>query len=328
MAAAIMAIALSPLLISTQAHACAACGDTLSTNWETQGVVTSSGWSIQLSNSYLNQNRQRYGNARASTSELRATAAAGGEVEDFTKTSTTITTIAYTGEDWGLKLELPYVQRTHGTFGSGWPGRTQYLTSSEKGLGDVRLLAHYSGFTDNQSSGLIVGIKLPTGSTNAYFSDGVTPLDAGLQIGTGSTDTIFGGYSSGAIDSIGWFGQLTWQHAVISKTGLAGVSYRPGDAFTLSAGVRHANFGDKFVPMLQLNVIHRNVDTGTGVPTDPITGVSVSGGTLAYLAPGVKYRLGGGVTLYGFVQLPVYQKVNSLQITPSYTVSSGVRYAF
>jgi hypothetical protein len=84
--------------------------------------------------------------------------------------------------------------------------------------------------------------------------------------------------------------------------------------------------------MLQFNIIKRQADTdkGTGVnvPLDPVTGVPVSGGTLAYLAPGISVRVGGGASVYGFVQIPVYQNVNSLQLTPSYTVTMGVRQSF
>jgi hypothetical protein len=39
-------------------------------------------------------------------------------------------------------------------------------------------------------------------------------------------------------------------------------------------------------------------------------------------------RVGGGASVYGFIQLPVYQEVNSLQIVPQYTLTLGVRFAF
>jgi len=34
------------------------------------------------------------------------------------------------------------------------------------------------------------------------------------------------------------------------------------------------------------------------------------------------------VALYGFVQLPVYQGVNGVQLAPKYIASVGVRYSF
>jgi len=311
-----------------QAEACATCGVTLSNNWETQGVVSTQGWSVDVSYSFLNQDKQRYGASKASSAKLAALTAAGGEVEAYTRTHTVTTKLNYSGESWGLSVQLPYVKRTHATYGASYPTSADYLTSSASGLGDVRVMLHYSGYSSHGASGLIVGLKLPTGANDQYFSDGVTPLDSGLQIGTGSTDTILGGYTSGSIGSIGLFGEATWQHAVSTKLALGGQTYRPGDAFAFNAGIRHSSFGDKFVPTLQLNILHRNIDTGTSVATDPITGASQSGGTLAYIAPGATYRVGGGLLINAFVQLPIYQQVSSLQLTPSYILSAGIRYAF
>lgn len=321
-------VVMASVICASQAQACASCGSVLSRNWETQGIVSTQGWSVDVTYDLLNQNKQRYDSGAASAARMAAITAAGGEVEDYTRTQTVTSKINYTSDVWGLSIQLPYVKRTHGTFGGAWPTGAQYLSSSASGIGDMRVLAHYSGISSHNSSGLIAGLKLPTGTNKSYFSDGITPLDAGLQIGTGSTDTILGAYTFGAISDFGWFMQGTWQHAVATKAGLAGMTYRPGDAYAFNAGIRHSRFGDKFVPTVQLNVIKRNVDTGTGVPNDPITGVSVSGGTLAYITPGATYRLGGGWLLHAFLQLPLYQKVNSLQLTPSYIFSFGMGYGF
>ena len=101
---------------------------------------------------------------------------------------------------------------------------------------------------------------------------------------------------------------------------------------SLNTGIRYAEFGAKVSPILQLNIIRRDADTdgGTGlnVPTDPVTGVPVSGGTLAFLAPGAMVRLGDGLSAFGFVQIPIYYNVSSLQLMPNYTVSMGVRQSF
>jgi len=88
----------------------------------------------------------------------------------------------------------------------------------------------------------------------------------------------------------------------------------------LNTGIRYAKFGAKFTPMLQLNYLHRRPDDVGGVPLD--------GGTLVYLAPGASLRVGGGTSVYGFVQLPLYQYVHSLQLSPRYTVTLGVSHSF
>jgi hypothetical protein len=311
--------------------ACAACGGVLSKEWEIQGITSKPGFSADLSYDYLNQNRQRYGSAKATGALINQLLANTQEIEAYTRTHTLTASLNYTGETISLSVQIPVVSRTHGTYGATAPLGSTYLTSSDNSIGDVRVIGRYSGFSGDHSSGLIAGIKLPTGNIGAKFSDGVTALDAGLQIGTGSTDIIFGGYTSGTIDQFGWFAQGTVQHAVATDMAMGGMSYRPGDAYTLNSGIRYAEFGAKITPMLQLNVIRRQVDTGTGVPLDMLTGtpgVAISGGTLAYIAPGVSVRVGGGMSLYGFLQLPIYQAVNSLQITPQTILTLGVRKSF
>ena len=328
---ALLVFALAGLGTPEEAMACAACGCTLSTNWQSQGINTTPGFTFNLAYSYLNQNQQRYGSGKASNAQIAALNAAGAEVEDYTRTQTITASLNYTSDVWGASIQLPYVMRSHGTFGAGgtWPSTApgNYLSSSDNSIGDIRVIGRYTGFTKDRSSGLIIGAKLPTGSTNATFNDG-SAVDPSLQIGTGSTDVILGGFVSGNIDSYGWFVQGTVQHAVATKS-FGGLDYHPGDTYSLNTGIRHSKFGAKFTPMLQLNVVHRLADTGpAATPADPLTGGAATGGTLVYLAPGATLRTGGGTSLYGFLQLPVYQQVNSLQLAPSYTLTLGMRKSF
>jgi len=332
------ALAVAPLLTVDSAHACAACGCTLSTDWDTQGNTTKSGFTADISYSSVNQNQQRYGTGSASPTLINNQLAAGQEVEAFTKTQTVTAALIYNDETWGVTAQIPYVDRTHGTYGQTAPLGSSYSSSYDSGIGDIKVLGRYTGYSETGASGIIAGLKLPTGSTAANFNAGTSvgqPLDAGLQIGTGSTDVILGGYTSSTIASYGWFAQGTVQHAIATKQALGNLDYRPGDSYSLNSGIRYAGFGAKISPMLQLNIIKRQADSGAvnaaglgSVPIDPITGAPVSGGTLAYLAPGASMRLGGGASAYGFIQLPLYQNVSSLQLTPRYTYTLGVRQSF
>jgi hypothetical protein len=312
------------LFHTTDTLACAACGDSLSKDWGTQGVSATPGYTADLSYGYINQNQQRYGSGTASPALISQLQTAGQEIEDYTITRTLMASLNYTSDTWGINTMLPLVRRTHGRFGVG----SGYLSSSDNSLGDMRMIGRYTGFSADKSTGIIAGIKLPTGSTNANFNDGVTPLDPSLQIGTGSTDVILGGFLAGAMNEYGWFGQGTVQHAVATKS-FARSDYRPGDVYSLSAGIRYAIFGARFTPMLQLNYIHRKPDTGdAATPPEALTGGPATGGTLVYLAPGALVRVGSGTSVYGFIQLPVYQHVNSLQLSPRYTLTLGVQQTF
>jgi hypothetical protein len=332
----VTALALLPLAAMNDALACAACGCTLSKDWGTQGVSMTPGFTAGLSYDYINQNQQRYGSGTASASQINSVWGSGNEVEDYTVTRTTTASLNYSSDTWGVDTLLPFVQRTHGTFGAfdattnNVPSpalSTAYASSSDNGIGDIRVIGRYTGFSADKTTGIIAGIKLPTGSTNATFNDGVTPLDRSLQIGTGSTDLILGGFITGAIAEYGWFAQGTAQHVVATKS-IAGADYHPGDAYSLNTGIRYAKFGAKFTPMLQLNYIHRQADSGAGATYDVNNNNPLTGGTLVYLAPGALVRVGGGTSVYGFIQLPVYQNVTSLQLSPRYTLSVGIQQSF
>jgi hypothetical protein len=55
--------------------------------------------------------------------------------------------------------------------------------------------------------------------------------------------------------------------------------------------------------------------------------VDNSGATLVYLRPGVNVKLTDSASLYGYVQVPIYQRVNGLQIEPRWSASLGVHFA-
>jgi len=320
-------LALAATTAADGAHACAACGNTLSRDWETQGITGNQGFVADLSYDYINQNQQRYGTGAASPALINRQLNAGQEVESYTRTQTVTASLIYNEDTWGVAAQVPYVQRAHGTYGAVAPLGSAYSTSSDGSIGDVRVIGRYTGWSESRESGLIGGMKFPTGNTRTNFSAGAaagTPVDASLQIGTGSTDVVLGGFTTGAVEHYGWFLQGTLQRAIATQN-----NFRPGDALAINAGVRYARFGAKVAPMLQLNIIRRQPDAGlNATPADPVTLSPTTGGTLAYLAPGISVRVGGGASVYGFVQFPVYQNVNSLQLVPRYTVTLGVRRFF
>lgn len=51
-----------------------------------------------------------------------------------------------------------------------------------------------------------------------------------------------------------------------------------------------------------------------------------SGGTVAYVSPGVAADLNTQVNAFAFVQLPVSQRVNGLQLEPQWLLSVGFRF--
>ncbi len=294
----------------SSALACAACGCMLSKDWQIQGMGSSPGFTIGLSYDYVDQSQMRIGSGKASGFALPN----AQEIEMRTRTSFTTLVGDYQGSGWGVNAQLPYVDRYHSTYPQ---GSTALDSSNSSSLGDARILGRYTGFSKDGSNGIFLGAKLPTGPTSVNFASG-SPLDASLQPGTGSTDILFGGFHQGNINrlKLGWFIQGIVQHAISTRN-----DYRPGDAFNINVGIRYAKFGERIAPMLQFNFIRRISDSGANAT--PL----ITGGDLAYLAPGVSLRLGDGTSAYAFIQIPVYQYVQGLQLTPTKIISIGLLHA-
>ncbi len=92
-------------------------------------------------------------------------------------------------------------------------------------IGDVRIEGIYTGFSPDQSAGITVGAKLPTGNYN--HNDAFGDIDRDSEIGTGSTDILLGGFYRNNLTPDGqldWFAQLNFDLPVLIQD-----QYRPGD---------------------------------------------------------------------------------------------------
>jgi hypothetical protein len=308
------------------AYACASCGCTLSPDWENLGFSGSSGLKMDVRYDYLNQNNLRAGGHSISTS---AVANGASEIEKYTRNNYLTVGLDYSSNpNWGVNVQLPYINRNHTTLGASVSGETPgegAYHSSTSGIGDIKVIGRYQGFTEQHNFGLLFGLKLPTGSHTKTASlidgTGVVNIDRGLQPGTGTTDAILGAYY---VDSFskdwGYFTQAIIQKPLNSSEG-----YKTGDSLNLNLGVRYEGFDD-FTPQLQLNA--RFVEHDHGITAHGESYGTGTGGTLVYLSPGLTYRVNKQIKAYGYVQLPIYQDVNDLQLTPHWTGSVGINYAF
>ena len=231
------------------------------------------------------------------------------------------------GEAWGVSLSLPNINRTHSTLGEGSDGMgfdpaNGAYTSSGSGLGEVRVMARYSGLAERHNFGLQWGLKLPTGKKNQVADDGSgVAVDPGLQRGTGTTDLIVGAYYFDALSpQWGYFTQGTFQ-AALNHSAMDAGSYKPGNNLNLSVGVRYTRFAS-FTPTLQLNARHAKRDAGEAADT------FATGCQLVYLTAGVIVPVTDRIAPYLNVQVPVYQNVNGIQLTPKLIASVGARFSF
>ena len=74
--------------------------------------------------------------------------------------------------------------------------------------------------------------------------------------------------------------------------------------------------------LLQANALFRGRDSGAQAEPED------SGGKSLWVSPGVSYALTKNIQAYGFVQLPLYQYVNGVQLvaTRSFVVGVSTRF--
>ena len=304
------------IAFAPQVSACSACGCTLNSDWASQGLAASGGWRFDLRDDYFDQDQLRSGTDAVQRSSLSFPN--DNEVQQYTVNRNVTASIDYSpNKDWGVNVTLPWFDRSHATIAE---GDTEISTSHDSGIGDLRIVARYSGFDAQRQTGLLFGIKLPTGNTDDRFETGPQQgeiVDRGLQLGTGTTDVIVGAYHFGAFNQVwSYFGQVTAQQALNSNDG-----FKPGFGVNANAGIRY-NMSETFVPQLQINA--RVEKREEGVNAD----VENSGATLVYLSPGFTWNPARKFSVFAFLQAPMYQRVNGLQLEATRFVSVGVHYHF
>jgi hypothetical protein len=254
---------------------------------------TQSGPTVFLEEDYTDQDRNWSGTAAAPAQDN-----ADERIRTF---FTTIGAQYLFDRSWGAIIEIPYWQRQlTTTLGDGSLG-----TSSHATLGDIRLRGVYSGFSADLSTGISLGVKLPTGdSTYPNF-------DPDTEIGSGSTDLLLGAYHLGPLTADNrwsWFADAQWQQPLLHKA-----AYRPGAEVDAAVGAYRGGLTlstVRLTPIVQLEFAYRRHDGGPeGDPLD-------TGYLRGYLAPGMQVDF-GRVRLYAEMALPLYTNASGNQLMAS-----------
>jgi hypothetical protein len=302
------------LINASSVRACSVCGCSLSSDWAAQGYAALPGFEAGLRFEYFEQSDLRSGTKSVDRGALSFPN--DNEIQQGTLNRNTWLDLNYVVDSsWAVTASVPFHGRFHTTIAG---GDTDISTSRASGLGDVRVLARYQKINPQHSLGLQFGFKLPTGRDDQNFASGPQAgelLDRGLQLGTGTTDLLAGAswFARPAVN-FGWFAQALVDQPLAARTG-----FLPSSSLNLSGGIRWLNTS-RFTPQLQLNVKTETREHGAAADT------ANSGGTIAYLSPGVTAEISEQANAFVFVQLPVYQRVNGLQLEPRWIVSTGLRY--
>ena len=308
-------------LLALPLPAAASCGAafcSVNTSWDVQGAWQEPGARFDLRYEYVNQDRPMSGSRRVPFGRLTRH---HDEIE--TRNRNLLASVDYTiNADWGLNAMLPIVHRGHAHIHN-HRGTPFLETWNFTEVGDARIVARrrLGGAEDARPSastwGGMFGLKLPTGRRDHANPSGQV-AERSLQPGTGTTDALIGAYYARQFPAHGWswFAQPMLQLPLNMRE-----EYRPGRRVSLDTGVRY-QATDALGLMLQLNALHRGRDRGANAERPD------TGGNSLFLSPGASYAITRDWQVYGFLQLPLYQYVNGVQIVASGALAVGVSAKF
>jgi hypothetical protein len=318
---AALAAAVASLVASTAAiGSCGSAFCMVNTNWGVQGVWNEPGFRGDVRFEYIDQDQPRTGTRNVGVGEIPR-----DHDEVRTLNRNVFATLDYgISAALGVSVILPWVDREHEHVHNGDDG-PEPESWRFSGLGDMRVVGRYQfspTTNDPQATrvgfaGVTGGLKLPTGRTTVANGEGEV-AERTLQPGTGTTDALLGAYYREALGSIdaSWFAQFNLQFPLDSYH-----AFRPGRQVLIDVGGRW-DATDKLGLMLQLNALWKARDSGAQAEPDD------SGSRTVSLSPGFTYALTPTIQVYAFLQVPVYQHVNGVQLVADRSYAVGVSAQF
>jgi len=259
-------------------------------------MATSPGVKFSFQYNYMDQNKNWNG-----TSSAPADSNADKEV----RTNFYTLGLQYmANREWGVFIEAPLWTRFFSTTEDDIPASTQHSS-----FGDMRVMGMYSGLSEDMSTSILFGVKLPTGSINQSL------FDRDTQVGTGTTDLLLGAYQMGQELSWGWYAHTQWQHAFNTKDG-----YRPGDSFDINIGFHYDEFAQtiSLIPIIQIIGNYHGSDSGINSHPDE------TGYQRLFIAPGLEVKLSANVQLAADFRIPIITNVTGNQlIAPTFVNASA-----
>lgn len=290
---------LTPLLFTAAAHACA-CGCSVFSVGQRAQMPIQSGASLFLQYSFMNQSENWHGSSSAS--------AALNDDKDIRTHFMTLGARYMFSRAWGVMATLPMWDRyLRTTDDSG-----RIVSAEHLSLSDATLMGLFTGLSDDMSTGLALGVKLPTGPHD------LSGFDPDTEPGYGSTSILLGAYHMGQERNWGW-----WLQGVMRAALYAYQNYRPGNSYNVSLGAHYDGLSDfHVVPSLDLIASIRQSDSGS--QADP----GNTGFFRFFASPGVEVLITHSLDLYGEFEIPVYTYTHGYQLVAPWLVNATLSYGF
>ncbi|MGZ5102450.1 MAG: transporter [Usitatibacter sp.] len=312
---------LAAALCGYASNASASCGAAfciVNTDWSAQGAWVEPGARFDLRFETITLDQPRHGTERVGVGEIPRD---HDEVE--TKNRNWVAGVDWGfAPNWSVAASIPYVDRDHFHIHNNDQGGKQDERWSFRAVGDARVIGRYEFLSMSdpaapRSAGVTFGVKLPTGKHDVANADGEL-AERTLQPGTGTTDALLGAYWHGMapLSGFSWFARA---QAVLPMNSRA--DYKPGRSLQLDGGLRYAASANVGF-MLQANFQVKGRDSGANAEPED------SGQRGLYLSPGISWDVARDAQLYAYVQVPVHQAVNGVQLTADWSALAGVSWRF
>jgi hypothetical protein len=273
---------------------------------------------------------------RISDPELESLAASGTETHSMDDQTSIFFSAGYgLAEDLTLGVHIPYVMRRgirEGHFEGGTPEVHDH--GSSEGIGDLSLLGQYRILRMERAGAdvsVLFGMKAPTGDTRVADRDGVR-FETEFQPGSGSWDPLIG-------TAAGWrLGQASLDASLLYAIATKGSqetdlgdalhfgvsfawSYTPAHGHSPRSGEPHMDaYGSSHTTGHAEHHNHLSFDfileaTGEWHKKQTVLGIrdNNSGGTLVFLAPGVRANFYDRFSAFVSAGVPVIQDLNGTQ---------------
>jgi hypothetical protein len=274
-------------------------------------------FTFDITQQYIDQDQPRAGTDDVAVGAIPAE---HDEVRTVNRATTGVVAYRPSGS-WTLAAALPYVDRYHEHIHNHAGGQERQIWNYS-GVGDLEaMVTHFvEPKTGNTRYFVRAGMKAPTGKTQVETVDGDQP-EPTARPGTGSWD-YFGalGFEWRVAAPARADRQMPLRFSVTGRLNGKGTDdYEAGDEVLANFATLYPVSGPVDF-MFQANFRVRGKDDVGNTIEDPDN----TGGSTAYLSPGLSFNLGEGTSIYGLYQIPVYQDMNGIQLVSEGNIYAGI----
>ena len=306
---------------------CGASNCTLITGSQS-GLANEGRFVVDLSYRYIPQDKGKKGSSDFSGPiDVAAIDFANGAIEpEHHREIRTINQLAQLDISYGvtekftLSMNVPFFNdRYHEHIdGIGTPMPEFTNQDGSTGFGDITVMAKYAVWQTTKH--LLIagaGVKFATGEYELLNSEGEIN-EPTIMPGTGSTDAVISVFYNFSLIPNKWSLFASVAHRFTTKNSL---EYEFGDSTFIDGGVNYRlNEKVSLSAQIKTRISRRDEFLGMDVPNTGVTFVNVT--------PGVVLTASENTALYAHVQIPIYQRVNEVNLVPNWGLLMGISYGF